>query len=59
MAETLFDAADRRVAGMPKPAGRSLPERMRLTRLAEKLRAGTLDSEERAELADLLQEGVR
>lgn len=56
LAELIFMAADVRVAGATPeaPHAFSRPERMRFIRLNEKLRAGTLDSEERVEFADIL-----
>jgi hypothetical protein len=59
LAEEIFNAAERRILGQaPEVKQRSTPERLRLVRLNEKLRAGTISKDERAELAEIIEGGV-
>jgi hypothetical protein len=62
LAEDIFNAAESRVLGTPAvapiPKRRSTPERLRLIRLNEKLRAGSICKEERQELAEIIEGGV-
>jgi hypothetical protein len=60
LAEDIFNAAEQRVLGETPiaPQPRSTPERLRLIRLNEKLRAGALCKEERQELVEIIEGGV-
>jgi hypothetical protein len=59
LAEDIFNAAEARVLGnAPTAPQRSTPERLRLIRLNEKLRQGTIDSTERLELVEIIEGGV-
>jgi hypothetical protein len=56
-ATEIVNLAERELIGpaKEKPKEGTVPERLHLIRLVEKLRAGTLDSEERLELAELVE----
>lgn len=59
IAEQIFDAAEARILGaVPEGKQRSTPERLRLIRLNEKLRAGTIDGDERLELVEMIEAGA-
>lgn len=58
-ATEIFEASEACIAGMvPVPVIRSVPEQLRYIRLIEKLRSNVLDSNERAELSDILEKGI-